>query len=175
MLTRPVVTASFPAVTIAPSWGLAAHKPTPGDQVQDFAFRGFNGQPHRLPDYSGRSVLLDFGATWCGPCLKEVPVLRQAAELYETRGLQILGMNNDQKVQKARKFLEKNHIPGCSLALKARSRSLTANWVSKGIPIMILIDPQRRIIFILGNGNEVLEGGKLLEKLDEMLPPAPLR
>ncbi|HEX5413770.1 MAG TPA: TlpA disulfide reductase family protein, partial [Terriglobia bacterium] len=108
MPTRLMAATFLLAMMIAPSWGLAARKPVTGDQVEDFAFRDFNGQMHRLSDYSGHYVLLDFWATWCGPCLKEVPVLRKAAELYRKRGLEILGMNSDQKVEKARKFLEKS-------------------------------------------------------------------
>lgn len=173
MLTRLVVAASFIAVTIAPSWALATHKPAAGDQVEDFAFRDFDGQPHRLSDYSGHYVLLDFWATWCGPCLKEVPVLRQAAELYEKRGLEILGMNSDEKIEKARKFLEKSGISWPQSSPESTKRIVDGELGVKWYPAIILIDPQRRIVFISGNGSKVLNGRKLLEKLDEVLPPAP--
>jgi thiol-disulfide isomerase/thioredoxin len=172
-LTHLVVVASFIAATFAPSWGLAAHKTGPGDQVADFAFTDFGGKQHRLSDYSGRYMLLDFWATWCGPCVKEVPVLKKAAELYQNRGLLILGMNSDEKIEKAREFLEKNRVPWLQSAPQSTKKIVDGELGVKWYPTMILLDPQRRIVFVSGNGKSVLKGKKLLEKLDEALPPAP--
>ncbi|HEX5411899.1 MAG TPA: TlpA disulfide reductase family protein, partial [Terriglobia bacterium] len=111
--------------------------------------------------------------TWCGPCLKEVPVLRKAAELYRKRGLEILGMNSDQKVEKARKFLEKSQISWPQSNPESTKQIVDRELGVKWYPAIILIDPQRRIVFISGNGSKVLNGKKLLEKLDEALPTAP--
>lgn len=172
MPTR-LMAATLLAVMIAPSWGLAAHKPAPGDQLADFTFNDFNGQPHRLSDYSGHYVLLDFWATWCGPCLKEMPVLRKAAELYGKRGLEILGMNSDQKIEKARKLLEKSQISWPQSNPESTKQIVDGELSVKWYPAIILVDPQRRIVFVSGNGSKVLSGKKLLEKLAEALPAAP--
>jgi thiol-disulfide isomerase/thioredoxin len=172
MLTRLVVATSFIAVMFAPSWCMAAHKPRPGDRVADFAFEDFNGEPHRLSDYSGHYVLLDFWATWCVPCLEELPVLKKAAELYQKRGLQILGMNSDEKMEKARNFLEKNQVSWPQSAPESTKQIVDSELGVKWYPAMILLDPQRRIVFVSGNGKSVFKGGKLLEKLDDVLPPA---
>lgn len=171
LLTRLVVAASFIVVTFAPSWGLAAHKPRPGDRVSDFAFNDLSGEPHRLSDYSGHYVLLDFWATWCVPCLEEVPVLKKAAERYQERNLQILGMNSDQKVEKARDFLVKNQVSWPQSAPESTKQIVDGVLGVKWYPAMILLDPQHRIVFVSGNGKSVFKGDKLLEKLGEVLPP----
>jgi thiol-disulfide isomerase/thioredoxin len=170
--TRLVVATLLIVVTFAPSWGIAAHKLRPGDLVTDFAFNDFSGEPHRLSDYSGHYVLLDFWATWCVPCLKEVPVLKKAIELYQVRGLRILGMNSDEKVDEARKFLEERKVSWPQSSPESTKRIVKSELGVKWYPAMILLDPQRRIVLVSGNGKSVLKGGKLLDKLNKILPPA---
>lgn len=169
---RLVVAASLFVVTFAPSWGLAAHKLRLGDMVADFAFSDFSGEPHRLSDYSGHYVLLDFWATWCVPCVKEVPVLKKATELYQVRGLRILGMNSDEKIDEARKFVERNQVSWPQSAPESTKQIVDNELDVKWYPAMILLDPQRRIVFVSGNGKSVLKGEKLLDKLNKILPPA---
>jgi thiol-disulfide isomerase/thioredoxin len=160
------------ALTFAPSWGLAAHKPRPGDRVADFAFHDFRGDAHRLSDYSGCYILLDFWATWCVPCMEEVPILKKAAELYQERNLQILGMNSDEKIEKAREFLAKSQVSWPQSAPESTKRIVDGELGVKWYPAMILIDPQRRIVFVSGNGRSVFKGKKLLDRLNKILPPA---
>lgn len=170
--THLVVAALLTAVVFASARALGAQKPQPGDHVPDFAFADFDGKQHRLSDYSGRYVLLDFWATWCGPCVKEVPTLKQAEELYHDRGLGIVGMNSDEKVEKARKFLEEKHVSWPQSAPQSTKQIVDGELKVKWFPTMILLDPQRRIVFVSGNGKKVLKGRKLLEKLDQVLPSA---
>jgi peroxiredoxin len=168
-----LVVAALLAVTmLSPTRSLGAQKPRPGDQVPDFAFTDFGGKQHRLSDYSGHYLLMDFWATWCVPCVKELPVLKKATELYQGRGLRILGLNSDEKVEKARKFLEKNKIPWPQSAPESTKQIVDGDLAVKWYPTMILLDPQRRILFVSGNGKKTLKGKKLLKKLDEVLPPA---
>lgn len=170
--THLVVAALLVVAAFAPAQSLAAHRPRPGDQVADFAFTDFTGKQHRLSDYSGRYMLLDFWATWCGPCLKEVPTLKKAEELYQGRGLEILGMNSDEKVEKAHTFLEKNHVSWPQSAPESTRKIAGGGLKVKWYPTMILLDPQRKIVFVSGDGKKIFKGKKLLKKLDEVLPPA---
>ena len=166
-----VVAALFAVTVFAPAWSLGAQKPRPGDHVPDFAFTDFGGKQHRLSDYSGRYVLLDFWATWCGPCVKEVPFLKKATELYQRRGFQILGLNSDEKVEKAQEFLEKKHVSWPQSEPHSTKQIVDGELDVKWYPTIILLDPKRRIVFVSGNGNSILKGKKLLKKLDEVLPP----
>jgi thiol-disulfide isomerase/thioredoxin len=172
LLTRLVVAASLVVAVFAPAQSLGAQKPQPGDQVADFAFTDFGGKQHRLSDYSDRYVLLDFWATWCGPCVKEVPTLRRAEELFQERGLEILGLNSDEKFEKAQEFLEKHHVSWAQSEPRSTKQIIDGELKVKWYPTMILLDPLRRIVFVSGNGKSVLKGKKLLKKLDEVLPSA---
>ena len=62
----------------------------------DLEFRGLDGQAHRLSQWDGKLLLLNFWATWCTPCLKEIPLLVEAQREYGPRGLQIVGLAMDQ-------------------------------------------------------------------------------
>lgn len=167
-----VIAVLLVVAVFAPAWSLGAQEPLRGDQVADFAFTDFGGKQHRLSDFSGRYVLLDFWATWCGPCVKEIPTLKKAEELFQGRGLEILGMNSDENAEKAREFLEKNHVPWPQSAPESTRKIVDGGLKVKWYPTMILLDPQRKIVFVSGDGRKIFKGKKLLRKLDEVLPPA---
>jgi len=67
-----------------------------GTIVPDFDFTDFKGQRHSFSEFRGRAVLLDFWASWCGPCLADIPELKK----YHGRGLEIIGMNSETIGQK---------------------------------------------------------------------------
>jgi thiol-disulfide isomerase/thioredoxin len=66
-------------------------------QRPDLEFRDLDGRPHRLSEWDGKLLLLNFWATWCTPCLKEIPLLVQAQREFGPRGLQIVGLALDQR------------------------------------------------------------------------------
>ncbi len=67
-----------------------AHDDRPS-HAPEFALLDLNGRTHRLADYQGKLLLVNFWATWCTPCLKEIPRLQAAHERYADQGLAVLG------------------------------------------------------------------------------------
>jgi thiol-disulfide isomerase/thioredoxin len=63
--------------------------------VPDFNFTDFNGSARHFSEYRGRVVLLDFWASWCSPCLADIPQLKSAYEKFRTQGFEIIGMNSE--------------------------------------------------------------------------------
>jgi thiol-disulfide isomerase/thioredoxin len=75
----------------------------------DLAFPDLDGKPHRLDEWRGKLVLLNFWATWCTPCLKEIPLLVETQQQHGPRGLQIVGIAMDD-VAPVKAFAERLRI-----------------------------------------------------------------
>ncbi|MEO7149909.1 MAG: TlpA disulfide reductase family protein [Rhodanobacteraceae bacterium] len=67
-----------------------------GDRVNDLVLPGLDGKPQSLSQWRGKLVLLNFWASWCAPCRKEMPQLAAAQQRYADHGVQIVGIALDQ-------------------------------------------------------------------------------
>jgi thiol-disulfide isomerase/thioredoxin len=70
----------------------------------DFTVPDMHGKPVRLADYKGKVILLDFWATWCGPCRIEIPHFVELQKQYRSEGLVVLGFSVDDTVERLRPF-----------------------------------------------------------------------
>lgn len=127
---------SVPALTIAD-----ASKP-----AADFNLPGLKQANVKLSDYKGKTVYLDFWASWCGPCRKSFPFMNQMQEKYGKDGLEVIAINVDEKRVDADKFLADN--PGkFTIAFDKEGKTPTAFSVDK-MPTSLLIDAKGNITYI---------------------------
>jgi thiol-disulfide isomerase/thioredoxin len=105
-----------------------------------------DGSTFSTADYKGKVILVDFWATWCGPCLAELPRVKKMYADYHGKGLEVLGVSNDFAAEDLSKFLAKNQdMPWKQLfdsgaAAKQQWNPITTGFGINGIPTMFLID-----------------------------------
>src|SRR5262245_27046664 len=80
-----------------PAWlSTKSNQPAAGNQANlDFTLKDMYGKNVRLADFRGRPIILNFWATWCGPCKAEIPALVALADQYKAQGLTVLGVSVD--------------------------------------------------------------------------------
>jgi peroxiredoxin len=96
-----VVALGLPAV--------AASNPSPvdvGADAPDFALRSATGANLRLSEHRGQVVMINFWATWCGPCRQEMPKLDEIFSRYERAGFTLLGINIDEDTGRAQRLAD---------------------------------------------------------------------
>ena len=101
LLSAAVVCVFLTGCSKAPQLAIAASgKPGRADngrkQAPDFALKDANGATVHLSDYKGKVVLLDFWATWCGPCKVEIPWFMEFEQQFKDRGFAVLGVSMDE-------------------------------------------------------------------------------
>lgn len=84
--------------------------PREGHVAPDFTLADPDGQRASLSDWDGRPVLVNFWATWCGPCEVEMPAIQAAYETHQDNGLVVLAVAVDDSVKNVRRFFEKHHL-----------------------------------------------------------------
>ena len=97
-----------------------------------------------LSQLQGKLVYLDFWASWCGPCRQSLPWMNEMQAKYGTRGLQVVGVNLDNKTEDATKFLAQ--VPA-RFAVGFDPQGDTARrYQLKGMPSSVLIGPDGKVI-----------------------------
>ena len=169
--STPLVFALLGTLALARCSVAAEKQPRRGDRVADFAFTDFSGSEHHLSDFTGKYVLLDFWATWCQPCLKEVPDLKKAREKFGPRGLVIIGMNSDKKQEKAERFVRDKGVPWLQSSAKSTKPVLHYILKIKWYPTLVLLGPDGKILAVSEGETPPLYGPSLFRTLDQTLPP----
>ena len=138
--------------------------PKIGEKYVDFEMTDSNGQLKNLSDIKGKIILLEFWASWCGPCRQENPNLVKTYEKYNPKGFEIFAVSLDMDKNSWIKAIEDDRLNwGHVSDLKGNENEASLIYGINGIPDSFLIDENGVII---GRG---LRGEKLNQKLAELL------
>jgi peroxiredoxin len=78
-----------------------------GSAAPDFVLTDLQGKEHRLSDYRGKGVFLNFWGTWCKPCEKEMPYINRQYEVYKKQGVEVLAVNVGETKLSVQKFADR--------------------------------------------------------------------
>lgn len=133
-----------------------------GSKAPSFELPGLQGDTVRLADFRGTGVLLNFWASWCGPCTNEMPLLNEA--YAQTSDIAIIAVNVGEKPERARRFAEELGL-NFSIVLD-QSNKIKKSYRISGLPVTLLIDENGRIVErMTGELRSVDEIEALLEKI----------
>lgn len=116
------------------------------------------GQPVSLADYRGKYVLVDFWASWCGPCRQENPAVLKAYEAFKGRNFQVLGVSLDEEKtrQKWVQAIADDHMPWAQVSdLRGFASETAQQYGVKAIPQNFLVDPSGKIVASNLRGEEL--------------------
>lgn len=138
-----------------------------GETAIDFSLPDSAGRPVKLSDFRGKYVLLDFWATWCPPCMEEMPNIAAVYQKYRHKNFTVLGVSLDSKQTEAlwKKTIRERHMDWPQISdLKFWYSEAALLYNVQGVPANFLIGPDGRIVGIN------LLGEALRQKLDELFP-----
>lgn len=127
-----------------PQPGQAAAMPK---QMVEFTLPDVNDKPHNINQWRGKLIILNFWATWCPPCRKEIPVFIAMQEKYGDKGLQIIGVAIDKK-QDVINFQDFNFINYPVLVGQEEVMTIMRQYGNRlgALPYSVVIGPQGRIL-----------------------------
>jgi thiol-disulfide isomerase/thioredoxin len=134
----------------------------------ELAAKTVDGKDFSTKEYKGKVVLVDFWATWCGPCVAELPHVKEIYKKYHEKGLEIVGISCDGSSEALKAFTKKEDMPWVQLWDVSQAEegnqwhALATKWNVRGIPTMFLIDRS-------GNLRTVEARGKLEELIPKLL------
>jgi len=101
-------------------------------------------KPVQVSAYKGHPVVLDFWATWCGPCTLQAPILERIAKRYEKQGLVVLGVNVDDPPEVARSHALKQRLS--YPIVMDTSRDASRKYSVEKLPSLVVIDREGRVV-----------------------------
>ena len=109
----------------------------------DFSLKDLQGKTFKLSKYSGKPVLLFFGATWCPSCRAEIPAYKNIYSTYSKQGLEVVYIDIMEPAGKVARFAKTNSLP--YRVLLDEDGNVADNYGIIGVPTLVLVDKEGNI------------------------------
>jgi thiol-disulfide isomerase/thioredoxin len=143
-----------------------AHAVEKGQAAPEIALKDLSGKPIKLSSLKGKVVLVDFWASWCGPCRESMPFLDKLSKSYGEQGLVVLGVNIDNDAAAARKFLK--DLPVSFAVVNDAEKQVAKAYAPPTMPSSYLIDRQGKV-HVVHAGFKRSDAAKLEAEIKNLL------
>jgi peroxiredoxin len=141
--------------------------PLIGQKAPDFQTQFLNEEEFKLSDQKGKVVILDFWATWCGPCVRALPELQKATSSFNKNNVTLLAVNQGESKKVISKFLKKKQLKALSVIMD-ETRKIGGDYKVKGIPKTVIID-QKGVVRHVHVGFSPGMGERLKGEINKLL------
>ena len=117
-----------------------------GQPAPDFALKSSTGENLRLSEYRGDVVMINFWATWCGPCRQEMPLLDELYSRYQRVGFSLLGVNIDDDSRRAMQMIEELGV-NFPVLFDAR-KEVSKLYEVEAMPVTVIVDREGKVRYI---------------------------
>jgi peroxiredoxin len=137
-------------------------QPAPAFHLLDLA-----GESHRLADYRGQVVIINFWASWCAPCRQELPSMNRAWAVLKSEGVAMLAVNLDEEAEAVKGFV--HDFPIDFPVLIDRQGRVSQQWRVRGLPTTFVLNPHGEIVYRV-IGEREWDSEALLQQVRVLLP-----
>lgn len=167
---KPTQNPATPTANTTPTNATDTTATNAGDLVPEFSFTDFAGKTRKFSEFRGKVVLLDFWATWCKPCLAEIPKLKELYAKYNAQGFEILGMDSEtlgqdeadfdaefakETQERARQIVQTRGVNWTQATSETAVPIATKIFGVSTLPSKILVDREGKIIAIFKEGDDL--------------------
>ena len=147
----------------------AGATPKPETKAVDFDFTDFSGKARKFSEFRGKIVLLDFWATWCAPCLADIPKLKAIYEKHKGEGFEIVGMNVEtigddaapdattakESAAHAKQIITSRNVSWTVATSETAVPVATKTFGVESLPTKILIDKDGKVLAAIGEKDDL--------------------
>jgi thiol-disulfide isomerase/thioredoxin len=155
------------ALSGAPARAGSDLKPWTDGPTPQLSLRDLAGQPVNLADFRGKVVLVNFWATWCAPCIEEMPSMQRLRDKLALAGFEVLAVNYQEGRARINDFLKKR--PLNLTILRDHDGSVRIGWGVRVFPTSFVIDTDQRIRYTV-TGDVDWSSPKVESQIRELLP-----
>ncbi|MFN7876862.1 MAG: TlpA family protein disulfide reductase [Pirellula sp.] len=139
-----------------------------GSEIPWEGLSDLEGKPFQFDEYKGKIVILDIWATWCGPCIKELPNIKEVYSKNQPAGVEVIGVNIDENPADLKEFMEKEQLPWKMVVSNEPSKmgfetQLVQSLGITGIPFIAVIGRDGKVAALHTRGEA------LTKKIEELL------